>query len=83
MLITAFIGAEASANGSNLAMGVIFSLIGSFGIGYLEIICIVGGPLHIPAKDLGLANGLQMSLRTVTSSLASKSSAPGTQMKVS
>lgn len=72
VLLTAFIGGEAASDGSNLGRGIAFSIISSYAIGYIENICIVGAALHVDAKDIGHANGLQMSLRTVTSSLASK-----------
>lgn len=73
IVITTFIGAEASADGSNLASGIIFSLLGGFGIGYLETICIAAAPLHLNAKNLGVASGIQFSLRTVLSGIASES----------
>lgn len=66
-------GGEAAANDSHIALGIVFSVFGSFSIGWLENICIVGAPLHVDAKNLGIASGLQMSLRVVMSSLASMS----------
>jgi hypothetical protein len=55
-------------------MAIAFSLLSSIGIGYMEIITIVGGPLSVKPGDIGLASGLQFSTRTAFSSLAGKDS---------
>jgi len=62
----------AAANGDNLAMPIVFSVLSSFCIGYLEVICANAGPLVLEAKDMGVANGVQWGVRTGLSSLASK-----------
>lgn len=55
-------------------MAIAFSLLSSMGIGYMEVITIVGGPLSVKTGDIGLASGLQFSARTAFSSLAGKHS---------
>lgn len=72
ILLTAFIGAVSAADGSNLAIPVVFTLIGAFSIGWIEVLVGSAGPLSLDAKDIGVANGVQWGLRTLTSSFASE-----------
>jgi hypothetical protein len=60
----------AGATSNTKGMAMAFSLISSAMIGYMECICLAGGPLMMESKDLGLASGVQFSVRTGLSSLA-------------
>ncbi|KAL4804326.1 fungal trichothecene efflux pump [Aspergillus unguis] len=70
IVFTTFTGAMAAVTPSTKTMAILFSLISSMGIGYMEIITLVGGPLSVAAKDIGLASGLQFAVRTAFDSLA-------------
>ena len=72
VLLTAFLGALSGADGSNLAIPVVFTIIGAASIGWIEGLVGSAGPLSLDAKDIGSANGVQWGLRTLTSSLASE-----------
>lgn len=71
-LLTAFSGAMSAADGSKLAVPIVFTIIAAIAIGWIEVLVGSAGPLSLDAKDIGVANGVQWGLRTLTSSFASE-----------
>jgi hypothetical protein len=62
----------ASATPNTKGRAIAFSLLSSMGIGYMEVITLVRGPLSVDPSEIGLASGLQFSVRTALDSLAGK-----------
>lgn len=71
---TVFIGGIVAVDGSNLALAVVLSLLAGINIGYMEDITVSGGTLMLDPKDIGLAAGVQQSMRQLFSGAASKAS---------
>ncbi|OCK84372.1 siderophore iron transporter, partial [Lepidopterella palustris CBS 459.81] len=69
-VFTTFIGGMAAATPHNKGLGIAFSLISSIGIGWMEAICLTGGPLMVDPANIGVATGVQFSARTGLSTLA-------------
>lgn len=77
LLLTAlviFTAALGSMNMPNLtlAKAVVCGLIASIGNGWFEALAMTAAPLELEARDIGLANGAQFSIRTVCGSIASE-----------
>ncbi|KAF2713313.1 fungal trichothecene efflux pump [Pleomassaria siparia CBS 279.74] len=70
LFMCAFIGAMASCNASTRDRGIVFTTIGSFAVGIIEVIAIIAIPFTVPPEDLGLASGVLGSCRSVLGSIA-------------
>lgn len=68
---TAFIGAMATEH-LTFARTMVFCIFASVGVGLYEVISVAGAPLEVDSKDMGAANGTQMSLRTICGSIGSE-----------
>ncbi|OAG44853.1 hypothetical protein AYO21_00815 [Fonsecaea monophora] len=71
IFLTTFSGAMSAADGTKLAVPIVFVIIAAIAIGWIEVLVGSAGPLCLNAKDIGVANGVQWGLRTLMSSLAS------------
>lgn len=47
-----------------------FSILSSVMIGWMEVLTMAGAPLVIDPKDIGVANGIEFSIRGILSGLA-------------
>lgn len=56
--MTAFIGALAAGDQSSRSLGIAFTLLGSFSVGYIELVVLTTAPLCLAAEDIGLATGV-------------------------
>ncbi|PCG92126.1 Major facilitator superfamily domain, general substrate transporter [Penicillium occitanis (nom. inval.)] len=68
--ITAFSGALAAINQNTQAMGLAFTAIGGFFVGYLELITLIMCPLYCKPEDIGLASGFLGSAKQVAGTIA-------------
>ena len=69
-LFTAFTGGMAAVSSSHESRAIVFSVISSIMIGYMEVLTLAGAPLMVDAKDIGLANGVEYTVRSGFSTLA-------------
>lgn len=67
VIFTAFIGGQAKISADDRARPTAFSFISSTMIGLMEVLTMAGAPLMIPAEDLGLANGIEFTIRGILS----------------
>tara|TARA_R110002003_G_scaffold206_27_gene15921 strand:- start:798 stop:1481 length:684 start_codon:yes stop_codon:yes gene_type:complete len=70
LAMCAFIGAMASCDVSTRDRGIVFTTLGSFAVGIIEVIAIIAVPFTVPPEDLGLASGVLGSCRSVLGSIA-------------
>lgn len=70
ILMCAFIGAMASCDASTKTSAIIFSVLGSFAVGIVEVVAIIAVPFAVPPADLGLASGVLGSCRSTLGSVA-------------
>jgi hypothetical protein len=68
--MTAFIGAVAAADPSRRSLGVAMTLLGSFCVGYIEIVIITTAPLCLAPEDIGLATGVGGACRAGSGAVA-------------
>lgn len=71
VIFTAFIGAMAKVTADNKARAVVFSLISSAMVGLMEVITMAGAPLMVAPEDIGLANGIEFTVRGILSCISS------------
>ena len=72
VVVEVFGGAIASVIFDTEGMAITFSTISAFALGYLEPICLAGGPVMHDSKHLGLSTGAQFTIRGTLSALARK-----------
>jgi len=79
VIFTAFTGGMAAVTASHISRAIVFSILSSMMIGYMEVLTLAGAPLMVDPKDLGLANGVEYTVRSGFSVLAGicSSSPPG------
>ncbi|EED20904.1 siderophore iron transporter, putative [Talaromyces stipitatus ATCC 10500] len=70
LAITAFSGALAAINQNTQAMGLAFTALGGFFVGYLELITLIMCPLYCKPEDIGLASGFLGSAKQVAGTIA-------------
>ncbi|KAF2025805.1 putative siderophore iron transporter [Setomelanomma holmii] len=70
LVMCAFIGAMASCDASTRDRGILFTTLGSFAVGIIEVIAIIAVPFTVPPEDLGRASGVLGSCRSVLGSIA-------------
>lgn len=70
MAMTAFIGALAAGNESTRPLGVAFTLLGSFFVGYIELVVLTTAPMCLPPEDIGLATGVGGAFRAGAGTIA-------------
>ena len=72
VILTAFTGGMGAATKDTKAMALVFSVISSSCIGFVEVLCMAGAMLAVPAEDIGLASGVLFMGRSITSALSGK-----------
>lgn len=70
LTMCAFIGAMASCDATTQTRGIIFTTLGAFAVGVIEVIAIIAVPFTVAPEDLGLASGVLGSCRSVLGSVA-------------
>ncbi|EXJ63305.1 uncharacterized protein A1O5_11626 [Cladophialophora psammophila CBS 110553] len=70
VLFTTFTGGMSAVTKENQDRAIVFSLISSTMIGYMEVLTLAGAPLMVKPEDIGLANGVEYTLRSGCSVLA-------------
>lgn len=70
VLFTAFTGGMANITTDNVAQSIVFSIISSMMIGWMEIITLPGAPLMVEPEFIGVANGASYTFRGLLSALA-------------
>ena len=68
--MAAFIGAMAAGDQSTRSLGVAFTLLGSFFVGYVELVVLTTAPLCLPPEDIGLATGVGGAYRAGAGAIA-------------
>ncbi|KAK1764525.1 siderophore iron transporter [Phialemonium atrogriseum] len=68
--MTAFIGALAAGNESTRALGVSLTLLGSFAVGYIELVVLTTAPMCLAPEDIGLATGVGGTCRAGSGAIA-------------
>ncbi|CAK7202848.1 hypothetical protein SEUCBS139899_005575 [Sporothrix eucalyptigena] len=68
--VTAFIGSLAAVNASRKSLAIAGTFIGSFFVGYVELVTLTCAPMACAAEDIGLATGVLSSIRAAGGSLA-------------
>lgn len=66
----AFVGALAALTPERKNMGIAFTIVGPFFVGFIELASLALAPLFCKASDIGLASGLLASIRSAGSSVA-------------
>lgn len=56
--MTAFIGALAAGDQTTRSLGIAFTLLGSFFVGYIELVVLTTAPMCLAPEDIGLATGV-------------------------
>ena len=72
VLVMTFTAAMASVDQHRVVLGVVFTAITGFGVGYLEFITIIMCPLLCKPDDIGLASGFLGSSKQVVGTIACK-----------
>lgn len=72
VIFTAFIGAMAKVTVDHKARAVVFSIISSAMVGLMEVITMAGAPLMVAPEDIGLANGIEFTVRGILSCISSQ-----------
>ena len=70
VLFTAFTGGMGAVTTQNEARAIVFSILSSTMIGYMEVITLAGAPMMVEPQDIGLANGVEYTIRSGCSVLA-------------
>ena len=70
VIFTAFTGAMAKVEEAHLSRAIVFSIISSMMIGWMEIITLAGAPLMVEPEYIGVANGTSYTFRGLLSALA-------------
>jgi hypothetical protein len=70
VLFTAFSGGMAAVSNDHKGRAIAFSILSSAMIGYMEVITLAGAPLMVDPKNIGLANGVEYTVRSGMSVLA-------------
>lgn len=65
-----FVGALAALTPERKAMGIAFTIVGPFFVGFIELASLSLAPLFCKASDIGLASGLLSSIRSAGSSVS-------------
>ncbi|KAH8650071.1 fungal trichothecene efflux pump [Xylariales sp. PMI_506] len=65
-----FVGALASLTPERLNMGIAFTILGPFFVGFIELASLALAPLFCKPSDIGLASGLLASIRSAGGSIA-------------
>ncbi|OJJ43515.1 hypothetical protein ASPZODRAFT_154411 [Penicilliopsis zonata CBS 506.65] len=68
--VTVFNGALAALNEDRLVLGIAFTALGGFFVGYLEILTIIMCPLYCAPEDIGLASGFLGSAKQIAGTIA-------------
>ncbi|CAK7231301.1 hypothetical protein SBRCBS47491_007883 [Sporothrix bragantina] len=68
--VTIFIGMLAAVNADRKALAIAGTVIGSFFVGYVELVTLTCAPMACAAEDIGLATGVLSSIRAAGGSLA-------------
>jgi MFS family permease len=68
--MTAFIGAVAAGNETTRSLGVAFTLLGSFFVGYIELVVLTTAPMCLAPEDIGLATGVGGACRAGSGAIA-------------
>lgn len=72
VIFTVFIGGMAKVTVDHKARAIVFSLISSAMVGLMEVITMAGAPLMVAPEDIGLANGIEFTVRGILSCISSK-----------
>jgi hypothetical protein len=72
VIFTAFIGGMAKVTVDHKARAVVFSIISSAMVGLMEVITMAGAPLMVAPEDIGLANGIEFTVRGILSCISSQ-----------
>lgn len=72
VIFTTFIGAMAKVTVDHKARAILFSIISSAMVGMMEVITMAGAPLMIEPEDMGLANGIEFTVRGILSCISSQ-----------
>ncbi|KAE8146978.1 siderophore iron transporter [Aspergillus avenaceus] len=70
VIITTFSGALAALNQNRQALGIAFTAVGGFAVGYLELVTLIMCPLFCRPEDIGLASGFLGSAKQVGGTIA-------------
>ena len=65
-----FVGALAALTPERKAMGIAFTIVGPFFVGFIELASLSLAPLFCKSSDIGLASGLLSSIRSAGSSVS-------------
>ena len=68
--MVAFVSSLAALTPATLNMGIAFTIIGPFFVGFIELASLALAPLFCRAEDIGLASGLLASIRSAGGSIA-------------
>lgn len=68
--LTAFIGAIAAGNENTRPLGVALTLLGSFSVGYIELVVLTTAPMCLAPEDIGLATGVGGACRAGSGAIA-------------
>lgn len=68
--MVAFVSGLAALTPSTKEMGIAFTIIGPFWVGFIELACLSLAPLFCKPEDIGLANGLLASIRAAGGAIA-------------
>ncbi|EXJ83952.1 hypothetical protein A1O3_04619 [Capronia epimyces CBS 606.96] len=68
--MTGFIGGLAAADSSTRALATAMTTLGSFAVGYVELVVLTTAPLCLPQEDLGLATGVAGAFRSASGAIA-------------
>ena len=70
LAMVGFISSLAALTPSTLNMGIAFTMLGPFFVGFIELASLALAPLFCNASDIGLASGLLASIRSAGGSVA-------------
>ncbi|KAF2476712.1 fungal trichothecene efflux pump [Lindgomyces ingoldianus] len=68
--MVAFVSACASLTPSTKSMGIAFTILGPFFVGFIELAALSLAPLFCKAEDIGLSSGMLASIRAAGGSIA-------------
>jgi hypothetical protein len=72
VVFTSFTGGLAAVTADGMVRCIVFGIIACTMIGYMEVLTLAGAPMTVDAKDIGLANGVEYTVRSGFSVLAGK-----------
>lgn len=68
--MTGFVGALAASSQTTKSMAIVLTLLGSFCVGWVEVVALVTAPLCHEQEDIGLAYGVSGTLKAGSGSIA-------------